>query len=360
MNALPALPALSTPANPAASGSSTSSASSASSNGAARHGEDAPKFSRELQRATKPAENRPARAHAPKEKAEAPTDAARRFALQARPAAEDPAIADAAAALAGEDGAERDEPLDTEAPADAATLLAGLLNPVQRTPEAVKGTGAQAPGDERVADGVKARRAPPGGADGAATDGQDARAATERAPTAAEAGAAFALPAAPLAPAPRPEAVATGADVRVPSHVASPEFAPALGAQVSLLVKDGVQEARLQLNPAELGPVTVQIQVDGSQAQVTFAAEHAFTRERIEESLPMLAGALQESGLTLTGGGVFEQQPRQPQGDGAPSSFGGRGGSNGRSGSEGGDGDTLAAAPRPAARAARGGVDVYA
>ena len=36
------------------------------------------------------------------------------------------------------------------------------------------------------------------------------------------------------------------------------EFAPALGAQLSVLVRDGVEHAQLQLNPAEMGPIEVQ------------------------------------------------------------------------------------------------------
>ena len=92
----------------------------------------------------------------------------------------------------------------------------------------------------------------------------------------------------------------------------SPAFAPALGAQISLFARDGVQTARLQLNPAELGPITVQIALDGSAARVDFQADLASTREVIEASLPALAGALQEAGMTLAGGGV-SQQPSSHQ-----------------------------------------------
>jgi flagellar hook-length control protein FliK len=109
-------------------------------------------------------------------------------------------------------------------------------------------------------------------------------------------------------------ATPAAAEVRIPVPLDSPAFAPALGAQVSLLAKDGVQTARLQLNPAEMGPITVQIAVEGSGARVDFSAERAGTREAIEASLPALAGALQDAGLTLTGGGVFQQSPgHQPQ-----------------------------------------------
>lgn len=87
----------------------------------------------------------------------------------------------------------------------------------------------------------------------------------------------------------------------------SPAFAPALGARVALLVRDGIREARVQVNPAGLGPVDVRIEVDRNlAARVDMLAEQATTRAALEQALPALAVALRESGLTLTGGGVFD------------------------------------------------------
>jgi flagellar hook-length control protein FliK len=102
------------------------------------------------------------------------------------------------------------------------------------------------------------------------------------------------------APAPLPEARLTAP----PGHA---DFAPQLGAQISLFVREGVQQARLHLNPAELGPITVQIRLDGAGAQVLLAADHALTRQALEQAMPALAGSLREGGLTLTGGGVFDR-----------------------------------------------------
>ncbi len=102
-------------------------------------------------------------------------------------------------------------------------------------------------------------------------------------------------------------------EARIAAPLDSPAFAPALGAQVSLFIRDGVKAARLQLNPADMGPVSVQIALDGAMVRVEFQAARAATRDLIEASLHALAGALQDAGLTLTGGGVFQQHPgRQP------------------------------------------------
>ena len=115
-----------------------------------------------------------------------------------------------------------------------------------------------------------------------------------------------------------PTAAAT-AEARIAVPTDSPAFAPALGAQVSLFAQDGVQTARLQINPAEMGPITVQIALDGNAARVDFQADRAATRDLIEASLPALAGAMQDAGLTLTGGGVFQQHPgRQPPPERSP------------------------------------------
>jgi flagellar hook-length control protein FliK len=92
------------------------------------------------------------------------------------------------------------------------------------------------------------------------------------------------------------------------------EFASNLGSQLSVLVRDGIEHAQLKLNPAEMGPIEVRIRVDGAQAQVDFSAAHAATRQALQDAVPALASALLDNGLTLTGGGVFEQ-PREPRGD---------------------------------------------
>ncbi len=113
------------------------------------------------------------------------------------------------------------------------------------------------------------------------------------------------------APASLPAAAAhaTAPGLHIAAAVDTPAFAPALAQQVSWMVREGLGVASLQLNPPELGPVSVQIVVDGRQARVDFGAEMALTRNAIEDSLPRLASALQEAGLTLSGGGVFDGPP---------------------------------------------------
>lgn len=154
---------------------------------------------------------------------------------------------------------------------------------------------------------------------------------------------------------------APAADVAVttstlPVPVDSPEFATAFGLQVSTLARDGVQHAELHLNPTDMGPVSIQITLDGRQARVDFGADLAATRHAIEAGLPELASALRDAGFTLAGGGVAQHSR-----------------SSGGQGDEAGSGDAGtrrstpaavarldAAAQRATRRAAAGGVDLYA
>jgi len=169
----------------------------------------------------------------------------------------------------------------------------------------------------RELEAIAGANAPPQAAEGASANAQAHPAA----------GLSFATGLAD-ALAPKAGAHAAGtAEVRVPAAVNSPEFAPALGLTLSTLAANGVQEARLQLHPAELGPISVQISVDGTGARIDFQADVAQTRQAIEDSLPSLAGALRDAGLTLTGGGV-SQHSRQPE---QPASSGARGGTRGDS-----------------------------
>ena len=88
--------------------------------------------------------------------------------------------------------------------------------------------------------------------------------------------------------------------------VDSSDFASALGVRVSVLVQEGVQQAELHLNPAETGPVSIHISLDGTAARVDFGADVAATRAAIERGLPELASALRDAGFTLAGGGVSQ------------------------------------------------------
>jgi flagellar hook-length control protein FliK len=194
-------------------------------------------------------------------------------------------------------GGQHKPTVDDATPAAAVATPAGEA-PAERGPTPDLGTWA-APAEvakAAVAPAAPATMVPVVGADALAAAGASA------------VGAEAASPVAGSAPTP--------SEARLPHPPHSPAFAAALGQQVSLWIRHGVQQAVLQLNPAELGPVSIHIALDGARAHVDFTAPHAATRAALEGSLPVLAGALRDSGLTLAGGGVFDRPREQAGGNG--------------------------------------------
>jgi|GEM_PF-1070662 len=244
-----------------------------------------------------------------------------------------------------------------------ANLAAGKAG---ATPAAAAGLSAKG-GAASNAD-IAAALAKAEGAVKAATEARDALASMlpQPDPTAVQAGAVGAPTNALLdpnqgvqAPPPAPPAQAT---LPMPPH--SPAFAPALGHQLDVWMKGGVQHAEVQLSPQDLGPIRVKIEMDGAQARVQMSADVQSTRDALQQAMPQLSEQLGQVGLSLSGGGVsdqptFAQTQAQAQGQG-----GGTGGQH-RQGtglsSSAGHGDDLAAvtaARRPIQP--RGLLDTYA
>jgi flagellar hook-length control protein FliK len=228
-------------------------------------------------------------------------------------------------------------------------LPAGLASPRQAETRPGRGlpqTAAELAGTERPA---------PAGADAAAQAASGLREAAAAPRTGIDAAPATAtLPVGWAGILPRSPDGAAPLQAELKPPVGSQEFAPALGSQLSVMVRNGVEHAQLKLNPAEMGPIEVRISLDGTQAQVDFSAANALTRQALQDAVPALASALRESGLTLSGGGVFEQS-REQRGEA------GQDGARQRRDTHGGAADQPAGAV-PAVRTARsrGVVDLYA
>jgi flagellar hook-length control protein FliK len=103
-----------------------------------------------------------------------------------------------------------------------------------------------------------------------------------------------------------PGAASAPVDTALGQDVRRPEFVPAFSARIATLVQEGVEHARVHLNPVEMGPVSLQLSLDGQQVRVDMTAEVAATRLALEQALPTLASALREAGFTLSGGGVSQ------------------------------------------------------
>jgi hypothetical protein len=135
-------------------------------------------------------------------------------------------------------------------------------------------------------------------------------------PTAAAAAAA-AIAAAAATNSPGLGLGSAALEISLPTPLTAPDFTQALGLQVSLLARGGLQQAELQLNPPEMGPVSVQIAMEGTQARVEFGADLAATRQVLEAGMPDLASALSAAGFTLAGGGVSQHAGGRGRGNDA-------------------------------------------
>ena len=91
-----------------------------------------------------------------------------------------------------------------------------------------------------------------------------------------------------------------------------------LGERLRWLTESGVQEARMQLHPRELGSVDIRIRIEGQGASVWFGADHPGARAALEATLPQLRERLASEGLQLTqtsvGSQTQQQDGRQQQG----------------------------------------------
>ena len=243
-----------------------------------------------------------------------------------------------------------------------ANLAAGRTAAAPATAAGLSAKGAAANNGDIAAALAKAE-----GAVKAATEARDALAAMLPQPDtlAVQAGAVGAPANATLdpnqglqAPPPAPPAQAT---LPMPPH--SPAFAPALGHQIDVWMKGGVQHAEVQLSPQDLGPIRVRIEMEGAHARVQMSADVQSTRDALQQAMPQLSEQLGQVGLSLSGGGVSDQpafQQAQAQAQGGGTGGQGRPGA-GRPSSAGHAGeDTALAATARRPIQPRGLLDTYA
>ena len=117
-------------------------------------------------------------------------------------------------------------------------------------------------------------------------------------------------------PAPVPQAVILAAApeqvVRLASHPARAEWRGEFLHGMQVLVSDRAQVAELQLNPANMGPVSVQIAISEHQARIIFGISNDDTRRAIEQALPQLRDMLNASGIQLDSASVGDHASRHP------------------------------------------------
>lgn len=95
----------------------------------------------------------------------------------------------------------------------------------------------------------------------------------------------------------RNHAAATPAEVR--THLQSPSWGQDFGNKVVWMAKNDQQSAQININPPQLGPVQITLQINGDQATAIFASPHTEVRQAIEGSLAQLRDMLATAGINL-------------------------------------------------------------
>jgi flagellar hook-length control protein FliK len=82
-------------------------------------------------------------------------------------------------------------------------------------------------------------------------------------------------------------------------QVGSPDWSQALGQKVVWMVQGAQQTATLILNPPDLGPMQVTLNVSNNQATANFTAHQPEVRHALEAAMPRLREMLNEAGIQL-------------------------------------------------------------
>ncbi len=93
------------------------------------------------------------------------------------------------------------------------------------------------------------------------------------------------------------------------------QWSSAVAEKVMWMSSQGVKEAEIQMDPPELGPLTVKVSVSNEQAQVSFTVQHASVRESLDQSAVRLREMFAEEGLDLVDVDVSGQSQQEQEGE---------------------------------------------
>jgi flagellar hook-length control protein FliK len=130
--------------------------------------------------------------------------------------------------------------------------------------------------------------------------------------------AQFTLPTLPVAM----QAVQAVLPATVHLPIGTPDWGAAMSQQVLFAVQGQQQLVTLHLNPPQLGPLEVHLQLHDGLVQAQFVSAHAVVRQAVEAALPQLRDLLGSAGLSLghasvstqSGQGEHQPPPRAPRG----------------------------------------------
>lgn len=103
------------------------------------------------------------------------------------------------------------------------------------------------------------------------------------------------------------------------AHLQSAAWPQQLGDKIVWLARNEQQSAQLNINPPQLGPLQITLNLSGDQASIAFASPHAEVRQAIESAMPQLKEMLSSAGINLgqsnVGANLSQQRADNPFSD---------------------------------------------
>lgn len=106
-------------------------------------------------------------------------------------------------------------------------------------------------------------------------------------------------------------ATAAMAANEIPTPFGKPDWSQAVNQKVVWMVGKGEQSATLTLNPPDMGPLKVVIQVDNDQVDTTFISDNPEVRQALQDGMQMLRDKMQDTGMQLGNAQVSSQAQSQ-------------------------------------------------
>jgi flagellar hook-length control protein FliK len=111
------------------------------------------------------------------------------------------------------------------------------------------------------------------------------------------------------------QAAASAASDKLAPRVGSNGWDQAVGQKVVWMVAGELQSASLTLNPPDLGPLEVVLNVSNNEATVNFTSAQPEVRQALEDAVPKLREMLSEAGIQLGQANVSAGTPNNQQGE---------------------------------------------
>jgi len=109
------------------------------------------------------------------------------------------------------------------------------------------------------------------------------------------------------------DSVLKGGSMTMTSSLGEPGWDGEFLGRINILVKGGIQEAKIQLSPPEMGRLEIKVSTEGDSAKIMFAVDSVAAREAIEQAMPRLRELLEQGGLQLSHSEVADYSQSQKE-----------------------------------------------